>query len=108
MSAVAEASQLIQTLAHPWQVGDSVKCAINRAARKAHLPSGLAKRLWYGEVRRVDSEVMDRLRDAAADALALKEANNARRTVLERLAACEAALGLQGEDEDGAGGVARL
>lgn len=95
MSAAVEASQLLQILAAPWTAGESVKGAIRRAGRKADLPPGLAKRIWYGEARRIDAEVMDKLRAAAADAHQLEAAINARRSILDRLAACEAALGLQ-------------
>lgn len=93
MSASVEASELIQALARPWQVGDSVKAAIRRAARKAQLEAGLAKRLWYGEARRVDAEVMDKLRAAhAADAQLLQRSRDGYSELQERIAALEEAL----------------
>ena len=96
MAAVAEAALLMRHLAEPAVPGESVKAAIGRAARRAGLAAGLGKRLWYGEARRIDADTMDQLRAAAArDAKLLEDARDARQSLLRRLAACEAALGLQ-------------
>lgn len=99
MNAVAEAAALMRALAEPAVVGEGVKAAIRRASSKAGIDTGLGKRLWYSESRRIDSETMDRLRLAAGDAQVLGEALAVRRTFLKRLAACEAALGLQSTNE---------
>lgn len=107
MAALAEASFLIRLLADPGVPGESVKAAIRRAARRAGIDTGLSKRLWYGEARRIDADTMDRLRIAADDTHALREAINARRTILARLAAVEAALSLPHADEDGPVGAAQ-
>jgi hypothetical protein len=101
MAALAEASSLMRLLAEPGTPGESVKAAIRRAARRAGIDTGLGKRLWYGEARRIDADTMDRLRIAADDTKALGEAINARRTILARLAAVEAALGLPDADTAG-------
>jgi len=103
MAALAEASSLMRLLAEPGSPGESVKSAIRRAARRAGIDTGLGKRLWYGEARRIDADTMDRLRIAADDTHTLREALNARRTILARLAAVEAALGLP--DAHTSGGV---
>lgn len=100
MHVADEASLHLRALAEPWAVGDSIKAAIRRAGRKAGIEPGLAKRLWYGEARRIDAETMDKLRAAAADAQELEAARNARRSILDRLAACEAALGLPAQNHD--------
>ena len=105
MAALAEASSLIRLLAEPAVAGESVKSAIRRAARRAGIDASLGKRLWYGEARRIDADTMDRLRIAADDTKAYAEAISARRTILARLAACEAALGLQDADADRAVGA---
>lgn len=94
MSATVEAARLLQLLAAPAVPGESVKATISRAARRAGLPAGLAKRLWYGEARRIDADTMDSLRDRAAARLEQEEAAHARQSLLARIAACEAALGL--------------
>lgn len=103
MSAVTEAAHLMRHLAEPAVPGESVKAAIMRAARKAGVPAGLGKRLWYGEARRIDADTMDRLRERAAlDHAALGGAVNARQALLQRLAAVEAALGISVADDGGA------
>lgn len=101
MSAVFEASKHVRALAEPWRAGDSAKAGIRRAARNAGIAHGLAKRLWYGEARRIDSELMDKLRVAARDRQSLEAAQDAHRSIIERIAACEAALGLRNADPVG-------
>ncbi|KQT08508.1 hypothetical protein ASG40_11550 [Methylobacterium sp. Leaf399] len=96
MAALSEAASLMRVLAEPAVPGESVKAAIYRAARATGLPAGLCKRLWYGEARRIDADTMDQIRSAAArDRQALENAVVTRDALLARLAACEAALGLQ-------------
>ena len=93
----AEAAAHLRSLAEPWGPG-GVKAAINRAARKAKISAGLAKRLWYGEARRIDAETMDKLR-AAVRERAARTQESARaeyRLLVKRIEACEAALGLSG------------
>lgn len=106
MAAVTEAASLMRALAEPASPGESVKAAISRAARKAGIPASLGKRLWYGEARRIDADTMDQLRERAArDQDTLNETLDVRRTLLARLAACEAALGLQNTDSSGSVGA---
>ena len=103
MAALVEAAMLLRQLAEPAVPGESMKAAINRAARRAGIPAGLGKRLLYGEARRIDADTMDQLRELAArDTEALGKAQDARQTLLQRLAACEAALGLQNANTAGA------
>lgn len=66
MSSVSEASSLVRRVAEPRDVGDSVKAAIVRAARRLGFPFSRTKDLWYGDARRIDAAEMDRLRDLAA------------------------------------------
>ena len=65
MSSIAEASDLIRRAAEPRPVGDSVKAAISRAARKLGLTFSRAKSIWYGEAHRIDANEMDALRKQA-------------------------------------------
>lgn len=102
MAAVTEAAELMRHLAEPAVPGESVKAAICRAARRAGITAGLGKRLWYGEARRIDADTMDQLRaKAARDQETLAGAMDARQSLVQRLAACEAALGLQVADQNG-------
>ena len=66
MSAVAEASFRLRQIAEPRPVGDSVKAAINRAAKRAGLTPGRVEDLWYGEARMIKAEEMDAIRRADA------------------------------------------
>lgn len=66
MSSVAEASHLLRRVAEPRPVGDSIKAAITRAARRCGLRPGRAEDLWRCEARQVKSEEMDAIRRAAA------------------------------------------
>lgn len=103
MNAASEAADLMRLLAEPAVPGESVKAAINRAARRAGLSAGLGKRLWYGEARRIDADTMDQLRERAArDNEALTKARDARQAMHERLLRIEAALGFSTANQDGA------
>lgn len=94
MNPSAEASHLIRYAAEPRPVGDSVKAAITRAARRVGLGYERAKSLWYAEARRVDASEMDRLRAVAAERAAKQEeaAVHAHRQLVERISAIEARL----------------
>lgn len=65
MSSVVEASELVRRVAEPRAVGDSVKAAIVRAARRLGFPHSRTKDLWYAHARRIDADEMDRLREEA-------------------------------------------
>lgn len=65
MSASAEASVLICACAEPVRAGESIKALIRKAARRAGIPQGRARSLWYAEARAVRAEEMDCLRKAA-------------------------------------------
>lgn len=67
MSALAEASALVRDVAEPRPVGDSVKAAIVRAARRLGFTFTRTKDIWYGDARRIDSGEMDALRRAKAE-----------------------------------------
>jgi hypothetical protein len=78
MSSVSEARLLVHRVAEPREVGDSVKAAIVRAARRLGFSHSRTRDLWYGGARRIDSEEMDKLRDIAAK----RDADQARANVL--------------------------
>jgi hypothetical protein len=50
-----ETAQALRQLAEPSPVGDRIKCAIGRAARRAGLSYWRTYDLWYGKARRVDA-----------------------------------------------------
>lgn len=95
MSAVCEASSLMRSIAEPCPAGDSVKAAINRAARKASrfmarpMKPGRAEDIWRKEARAIRAEEMDALRAAAKREKAFRDETSA---VEARLARIEAAL----------------
>ena len=66
VSAVAEAAFRLRRIAEPRPVGDRVKAAIDRAAKRAGLPVQRVENLWYGEARVVKAEEMDAIRRADA------------------------------------------
>lgn len=78
MSSVNEASVLVRCVAEPREVGDSVKAAIVRAARRLGFSFSRTKDLWYADARRIDAAEMDKLRDVAAK----REANALRAQLL--------------------------
>lgn len=70
MTTVQQASLLLQQIAEPRPVGDTVKAAITRAARavsavmKEPMQYGRCEDLWRCEARRVDAAEMDAIREA--------------------------------------------
>lgn len=62
VSAIAEASFRLRRIAEPRPVGDRVKAAIDRAAKRVGLPTQRVENLWYGEARVVKAEEMDAIR----------------------------------------------
>lgn len=103
MNAVAEASIRLRRIAEPRPVGDTVKEAINRSARRVSkflrqsgfgpMTATRAEDLWRQEARRVDAEEMDAIRaaDAAAERV-IEEARNALAEHDARIARLEALL----------------
>jgi hypothetical protein len=65
-----EMATRLRGLAEPVQRGDSVQSCIERAARRAGIAFGRAKRLWYREVATVTALEADliRARSAALEA----------------------------------------
>jgi hypothetical protein len=64
---------MLKELAEPWAVGDRIKAAIERAARRAGLSYWRAFDIWYGKARRIEeaerariAEAVDQKRRAAA------------------------------------------
>jgi hypothetical protein len=88
------AADALRELAAPWNPGDRIKAAIDRAARRAGLTYWRAFDIWYGKARRIEEFE----RDAIADALAKKREQEASRELHElktRLARLESVLVLQ-------------
>jgi hypothetical protein len=68
LSSACEASVLVRRVAEPRVVGDSVKAAIRRAARRLGWRFSRTRDVWYGRARRIDAEELDTLRRATAEA----------------------------------------
>lgn len=98
MSAVAEASSLLRRVAEPRPAGDTVKAAINRAARRvsAHLlhpmKASRAEDIWRSEARAIRAEEMDAIRKAAAADRYAEEARDDHARLLDRISRIETAL----------------
>lgn len=65
VSAIAiETAKALRRLAEPRPVGDRVKAAIGRAARKAGLSYWRTFDLWYAKAHRIDAVEVERIRAA--------------------------------------------
>lgn len=97
MSALAEASVLVRRAAEPRPIGDSVKVAIGRAARRLGFHYSRTKDLWYGDAHRIDADEMDALR-ARSRQRAEQEARADVCLAIERLVGLRAALAAADEN----------
>lgn len=103
MTDVAEASALLRQIAEPRPVGDTVKAAINRAARRVSsfmrspMRASRAEDIWREEAKAIRVAEMDAIRQAAADQKLMREARNEMADIDACLARLEALL-LQDED----------
>lgn len=62
-SEIADAMRIVQLAAEPRPVGDSVKAAIGRSARRLGWSYTRTRDVWYGDARRIDVREMDALRE---------------------------------------------
>jgi hypothetical protein len=62
-SESSDAMRIVQLAAEPRPVGDSVKAAIGRAARRLGWSYTRTRDVWYGDARRIDVREMDALRE---------------------------------------------
>jgi hypothetical protein len=98
MSSVAEASFLLRRVAEPRPVGDTVKTAIIRAARRVSrymlqpMAPGRAEDIWRREARAIRVEEMDAIRKAAAADREVQEAKHVLADIDARIARLEALL----------------
>jgi hypothetical protein len=67
-SPTDEARHLVHRCAEPRPVGDSIKAAIYRSAKRLGFTFSRTRDLWYANARRIDAWEMDRLRERAAGA----------------------------------------
>lgn len=99
MSSVSdEAAALLRQVAEPRPVGDSVKAAIGRAARRLGFSWRRTKTIWYGETSRIGAEEMDALRRATQRKHAETVARAEAIVAVDRLVALRAALASSDED----------
>lgn len=97
MRAVAEAASLLRQVAEPRPVGDTVKEATNRAARRVSLRPGRVEDIWREEAKAIRAEEMDAIRKAAAQDRMVREAKDELTELNARIARLEALL-VQDED----------
>lgn len=62
-SEISDAMRIVQLAAEPRPVGDSVKAAIGRSAKRLHWSFTRTRDVWYGDARRIDIREMDALRE---------------------------------------------
>lgn len=62
-SGISDAMRIVQLAAEPRPVGDSVKAAVGRAARRLGWSYTRTRDVWYGDARRIDVKEMDALRE---------------------------------------------
>lgn len=97
MTAVAEAASLLRSVAEPRPVGDTVKAAINRAAKRVSkymrepMRPSRAEDIWREEARMVRAEELDAIR-RAAEAQLTQEARREFTQLDARIARLEAIL----------------
>ena len=90
-SEISDAMRMVRIAAGPRLVGDSIKAAIGRAARKLGWSFTRTRDIWYGDARRLDANEMDALRAIQRDrdtALAIID----QRRHVEQIAALRARL----------------
>lgn len=98
MSSVAEASMLLRQVAEPRPVGDTVKAAITRSARRVSrfllqpMTTGRAEDIWRRQARLIRAEEMDAIRKAAAGDREVEEAKHVLADIDARIARLEALL----------------
>lgn len=98
MSCVEEASTLLRRTAEPRPIGDSVKAAIRRAARRVGLSFGRAEDIWYRQARLVRAEEMDAIRKAAAQRTQEQKARNDYQELMDLLSILEHRLAMVDEE----------
>ena len=91
-SPADEAAALLRQVAEPRPVGDSVKAAIRRAARRLGFGYRRTKTIWYGETTRIGAEEMDALRRATKRRNAEEVARAEAVVAIDRLVALRGAL----------------
>lgn len=92
---------LLVEIAGPTRLGDSVKAALGRIARRTGLSDRRVRAIWHGEVKDIRARELAALLSATRDAKALEAALEERDQLLARIAACKAALGVPTENETG-------
>lgn len=99
---MTDVSTDLRELSQPWEMGDKIKAAIERAARRAGLPYWRTFDIWYGKARRIE----DFERAQITQALRKKRREAARNELHElrvRLARLESLLARDDQGFDRAG-----
>lgn len=93
-----EARDLVQKIAGPMALGQKNEHAWRRVEHLTGVPKKRVKTLWYREAHVINAAELDRLRTVY---VSLSSDSRPSSELEARLAACEAALGLQNADADG-------
>jgi hypothetical protein len=97
---VADYRELLIEIAGPVRLGENVKSALASIAMKSGLSERRIRGIWHREVKDLRAKELAKLRRAARERQELEDARDAYKILQRRLAACEAALGLQPEEQD--------
>jgi hypothetical protein len=88
---VTDAAASLRELAEPWEPGDKVKAAIDRAARRVGLTYWRAFDIWYGKARRIETFEAEAIA-AALDRKRREAVRNELHDIRTRIAVLEARL----------------
>lgn len=99
VSAAVEMQRLVRLAASPSEPGERVPHAIARAARRLGFTRGRTESFWYGKVRSVDPEELEKARaEAVRRARDAELLRNEHRRALDILARLETALAVVDAD----------
>jgi hypothetical protein len=87
----------LRELSEPWEMGDKIKAAIDRAAKRAGLSYWRTFDLWYGKARRIEQYEIDAVQAALVEKKRL-ETRNEVHDLRRRLAILESRLARVDED----------
>lgn len=73
--SVNDISSQLRELSEPWEMGDKIKAAIGRSAKRSGLSYWRAFDLWYGKARRIEQSEINAVAAALAEKKRLETRN---------------------------------
>src|SRR5262245_6537649 len=96
-NVVSDLADALKELSQPWEMGDRMKAAIGRAAKRAGLSYSRCFEIWYGRARRIEPAEVDAIQQAVREKRR-EAARNELHELRTRLARLEA---LMARDDSG-------